>query len=251
MPKSLSASAVRELDRAAIHDRGVPSLLLMENAGRAVAAAVMRKVERGAEPILVLVGPGNNGGDGLVIARTLANRGFVVRVHFIGPIEKLRELSNDTQTNARLWRDLAQPGAVVHAGKLVEVNTAADVAALTRELEHTPLVVDAMFGTGLVRELRTPWREVVLAVNAESTARPLPVVAVDVPSGLCADTGDVLGVAVEATTTVTFVAPKHGFFRNAGPAHVGKLAVVEIGIPRDLVRAALIQPAGKEAEADA
>ena len=241
MPRSLPASAVRELDRVAIHERGVPSLLLMENAGRAVAAAVARQVERGAGPVLILVGPGNNGGDGLVIARTLFNRGLLVRVHFIGPLEKLRELSDDTQTNARLWRDLDQPGAPAGAGRLIETCEGAGVVALARELETTPLVVDAMFGTGLTRELRAPWSDVVRRVDRAHDERGMPVVAVDVPSGLHADTGEVLGAAIRASSTVTFVAPKPGFFVGQGPEHTGALTIAEIGIPRDLVLAAFAQ----------
>lgn len=239
MVRSLSASAVRELDRVAIEERGVPSLLLMENAGRAVAAVVARLAERGGPPVQVLVGPGNNGGDGLVIARTLHNRGLGVRVHFVGPIEKLRELSDDTQMNARLWRDLERPGGLRDAGRIVELRDVRDAEAFARELSGTGVVVDAMFGTGLVRELRSPWREVVLAVNAAREEAGLEVVAVDVPSGLHADTGEVLGVAVRASRTVTFVAPKDGFFRGAGPEHTGRVTVAEIGIPRDLVLGAL------------
>jgi len=239
MPKSLPASAVRELDRVAIEERGVPSLLLMENAGRAVAAVVARQAERGGAPVQILVGPGNNGGDGLVIARTLHNRGFAVRVHFVGQVEKLRELSDDMQANVRMWRDLERPGAGRDAGRLIELRCADDAAAFARELQGAKVVVDAMFGTGLVRELRSPWSEVVQAVNAAREEAGLEVVAVDVPSGLHADTGEVLGVAIEATRTVTFVAPKDGFFEGAGPAHVGAVTVAEIGIPRDLVVDAL------------
>lgn len=240
MTRSLPASALRELDQIATRKRGIPSLLLMENAGRAVSAMVVKKVSRKDGPIVVLVGPGNNGGDGLVVARTLFNRGFAVRVYFIGALEKIRELSTDTQTNARLWRDLAQPGAPKDAGRLIEVGTAADLASLNRDLGAASLVVDAMFGTGLTRALRSPWCEVVQALNTVRHKRQIPVIAVDVPSGLHADTGEVLGAAVHASSTVTFVAPKPGFFLGQGPESTGALTVAEIGIPRDMVVAALM-----------
>lgn len=231
----LSADAVRRLDQVAIEERGVPSALLMENAGRAVAVRVARQLERGGPPTLVLVGPGNNGGDGLVIARTLVNRGFDVRVVFVGELAKLRELSDDVQLNARLWRDMQALGG--RTGRLVEVSSAADLAEFDKQLAATGVVVDALFGTGLTRALRSPWSEVVRAVNAAGRH----VVAVDVPSGLHADSGAVPdgGVAIRATETVTFVLPKRGLLTGAGPEHVGALTVAEIGIPLDLIREAL------------
>jgi len=231
----LSAGAVRQLDRVAIEERGVPSALLMENAGRAVAARVARQLERGGPPALVLVGPGNNGGDGLVIARTLVNRGFDARVVFVGELAKLRELSGDVQLNARLWRDMQVLGG--RFGRLLEVRSGADLAELDKELSGAAIVVDALFGTGLSRALRSPWSEVVHAVNAAGRH----VVAVDLPSGLDADSGMVPegGVAVRATETVTFVLPKRGLLTGSGPEHVGSLSVAEIGIPLDLIREAL------------
>lgn len=235
MQASLPASVVRELDRAAIEDRGVHSLLLMENAGRAVADVVAARLVVGGAPAVVLVGPGNNGGDGLVVARTLVNRGFAARVYFVGALERLRDLSPDTQANVRAWRDLERAGLPVGSGRLVEVRRPSDLGAA---LAGALVVVDALFGTGLARPLMTPWREVVEAVNAVSSERELAVVAVDVPSGLHADRGEVLGAAIRATETVTFVAPKPGLLLGAGPTHAGRLTVAEIGIPRDLVLAA-------------
>lgn len=218
--EALPCAVVRDLDRRAIEDYGIPGQLLMENAGRAAAAAVERLLKDRPGEVLVLCGPGNNGGDGFVVARTLANRGHGVRCVFVGSVAALAELSADTQLNARLWRDLGRP-----IGELRDVG---DLAALAGKLDGVAVVVDALFGTGLGRPLRSPWVEVVRALNDTD----LPVVAVDVPSGLDGDTGEVHGAAVEAAATVTFVAPKPGFFRGAGPAHVGRLLVAEIGIPK-------------------
>lgn len=217
----------------------MPSLLLMENAGRAVSEVAQRFLAPTGQPAVVLVGPGNNGGDGLVVARTLVNRGYAARVFFVGALEKLRDLSADTQANARAWRDLERTGLPAGSGRLVELRTREDLGSLELALQQAPVVVDALFGTGLTRELRSPWREVVEVTNQLAEDDQLAVVAVDVPSGLHADTGEVLGVAIRATETVTFVAPKPGLFSGAGPQHTGRLTVAEIGIPRDLLLAAL------------
>ncbi len=223
MTSALPCSVVRELDRVAIEECGIPSLLLMENAGRACADACLALMQE-AEipgPVLVLAGPGNNGGDGFVIARTLFNRGVLVRLFFIGPANKLDALSGDTQTNARLWRELEPEQTVIEGAEDL-------AAALAR---GAAFIVDAMFGTGLSRELSQPWLEAVRAVN-ESQVR---VLAVDIPSGLHGDTGQVLGAAVRASQTVTFVAPKPGLLCGEGPEHTGELFVAEIGIPRRLI----------------
>jgi len=225
---ALPCAVVRELDRRTIEEYGIPGLLLMESAGRATAAAVEKVLRASASQaeVVVLCGPGNNGGDGFVIARTLHNRGHAVRAVFVGPLAKLAELSEDTRTNARLWRDLGRP--------IMEVAGSGDLASLEVRLSAAGAIVDALFGTGLQRELRTPWADVVALANAATC----PVVAVDIPSGLHGDTGEVLGAAIEADLTVTFVAPKPGFFTGAGPAHTGRVLVAEIGIPRAFLEAA-------------
>lgn len=250
-PPTLTCAAVRELDRAAIEDWGVPSILLMENAGRACADHCLKILRERAGAasavdgtVLVLAGPGNNGGDGFVIARTLFNRGIPVRLFFVGAADKLASLSLDTQTNARLWREL-DPGTQIEtvesAGAAGDITNGLGV--LKTALAGQPsLIVDAMFGTGLVRELRAPWSAVVELAN-EAGARGAPILAVDIPSGLQGDTGQRLGAAIRATHTVTFVAAKRGLLQGEGPAHVGELVIAEIGIPRRLVRQALLEGA--------
>src|SRR5262249_26539262 len=148
---------------------GVPSLLLMENAGRACADEALRMLGGGGGAVLVLVGPGNNGGDGLVIARTLFNRGADVRAWFVGPRARLDEGSDDFRTNARLLRGLGL--------ELACCESAAELAALARELPGAALVVDALFGTGLTRPLAEPWRPALEALDAARR----PVLAVDLP----------------------------------------------------------------------
>ena len=225
--RGLTRDEAREVDRRAIEEYGIPSILLMENAGRASANQVQalcgahRREERAGEgPVLVLCGPGNNGGDGLVIARTLCNRDMAVDIVFVGEPDQLARSSDDVRTNLALWKGL---------GRDVEfVRTPDEVAALAGRMGDAAALVDALFGTGLARALRDPYAAVIGAMEASGR----PVLAVDLPSGLDADTGEVLGVAVRADVTVTFVGPKRGFFRAQGPAHCGRVVVAEIGIPR-------------------
>lgn len=212
--RALPRAVLRELDRRAIEAWGIPSFALMESAGRACAELALRRLH-GARRVSVLVGPGNNGGDGLVIARTLQNRGCEARVVWLGAQPPEARLSPDFHLNWKLWTELG--GRVDPA----------------LELARADLVVDALFGNGLARPLGEPWRGAIDALNA---AR-VPVLAVDVPSGLDADSGEVLGTAVRATETVTFLAPKLGFFRGAGPAHVGRVHVAEIGVPSAWIEA--------------
>jgi len=222
----LSRAEVRALDRRAIEEYGMPSVVLMENAGRACADEARRMLAGDAGPVLVLCGPGNNGGDGLVIARTLDNHGVDVRAFFVGPAAKLELGTPDFATNLRLWRGL---------GRTIETVDAVSVAArVTAHASRAALVVDALFGTGLDRELVEPWRGAIAAVNAARR----PVLAVDLPSGLDADTGAELGLAVRATATVTFVARKPGLALGRGPDLAGRVVVAEIGIPRAWIAAA-------------
>jgi NAD(P)H-hydrate epimerase len=222
----LSRAAVRALDRRTIQELGLPALVLMENAGRACADEVQRMLGRLTGRVPVLCGPGNNGGDGLVIARTLWNRGIEAPAVFVGSRPALEEGAEEVRTNLRLLRGLG------HDVEVVEDVAAA--LALAPLLSGAALVVDALFGTGLTRAIEEPWRTVIRQVNAGTR----PVLAVDVPSGLDADTGTVLGAAVRASATVTFVARKPGFTRGRGPELCGRVVVAEIGVPREWIEAA-------------
>ena len=222
---ALSREEVRELDRMAIEEAGVPSLLLMENAGRACADLLQDWMEASSseDRVLCLCGPGNNGGDGLVIARTLWNRGFEARAVFLGTQARLEACGEDVTLNARLWRSLGRELEFVEPEQGEEFLRTQDRG----------IWVDAIFGTGLSRELSGPWKKIVETINRLSRR----VLAVDVPSGLDADTGAVLGACVRASATVSFVAPKKGFFTDQGPEHCGEIHQAEIGIPRFLLEA--------------
>jgi len=194
----LSKRAARAADERAIEQWGIPSFALMESAGRACADEVQR-LSTAAESdfALVLCGPGNNGGDGLVVARTLHNRGVDVRLVAVGGAEALERGSPDVARNLALWRGV---GGVVD--ELPTGAPAEALAELRTSLDGAAVVVDALFGTGLARPLEGVFHAVVESANTV-TARRL---AVDVPSGLDADTGEVRGIAFRADFTVTFVA---------------------------------------------
>ncbi len=206
--KVLTIEQMSAVDAAAIA-AGIPGAELMENAGAAVAAAIMTRFA--PVPTIVLCGPGNNGGDGFVAARRLARAGWRVRVGLLGQRERLR---GDAAVAAAAW-----PG-----------ETAALAPAL---LEGAGLVVDALFGAGLARPIEGVAREVIEAVKELR----LPVVAVDVPSGVDGDTGAILGTAAPARLTVTFHRPKAGHLLLPGRDCAGELIVADIGIPEEVTQA--------------
>lgn len=214
--KLVTAETMRELDRQAIEGLGIPGALLMENAGRAVAEEVWRRWR--PRRVAVVAGRGNNGGDGFVAARHLANRGAEVAVFLLGRAEQLR---GDAQLNCRIWLRMG--------GRVQEVLGEEDLEAL--DLGRFDVVVDAIFGTGLSSEVRGLQRRAIELINASGR----PVAAVDIPSGVEATSGRVLGVAVRADLTVTFGMAKVGQAIWPGLAHVGDLVVADISIPRRLL----------------
>lgn len=196
-------------------ERGVPSLVLMENAGRGAAEVAASRLDGDAR-VTVLCGTGNNGGDGLVVARHLRRRGQTVRVLMLG-----EPATPDAIANARAW---------TATGGALETWTGAPIDAA--------LVIDGLFGTGLSRPLQDDAARMVQAIRA-------PVLALDVPSGLDADTGAALGVCVRAECTVTFGAAKRGLYTPSGRSYAGEIAVCDIGVPGDGVTASawLLEPA--------
>jgi NAD(P)H-hydrate epimerase len=217
----LTAETMRELDRATIEDVGIPGIVLMEAAGRAVADAVGRMPVRSGSRVLVLCGPGNNGGDGFVAARLLADRGHDVTVALLGPADALR---GDAAT---AWRPLA-----AFPVRRVEVT-----GAFPDDLVSAPppdLVIDAIFGTGLARPVEGLFADAIAAVNA----LPCPRLAVDLPSGVDSDRGRILGLALQADRTVTFGMAKPGHYVHPGAGCCGAVEIAEIGIPLAMREAA-------------
>jgi ADP-dependent NAD(P)H-hydrate dehydratase / NAD(P)H-hydrate epimerase len=220
----LDAEQMRATDRWAIEQQGVASLELMERAGMGVAAEVEHVAPDG--PIAVVCGKGNNGGDGLVVARLLRERSREVQV--ICACDP-NELSGDARANKERL-----PGAA-------PLRLGEEPAGLMTALEQASAVVDALLGTGFQG---APHGDVAYAIEAVNAAR-VPVVSVDVPSGVDASTGVVLGAAMHATSTVTFHAAKPGLWIEPGKRHAGEVRTIDIGIPRgapELARCGLIGP---------
>jgi NAD(P)H-hydrate epimerase len=211
---ALSRAAVRAIDRRAVEEYGLPSVVLMENAGRN-AAELLARLNPLRLRVATACGPGNNGGDGFVIARHLDRLGVPVAVWLFG----------DT---ARLSPDAAVNLTVVQAMGLSV--TVADQAK-NNLFEGFGWVVDALFGTGLDRPIGPPLDGVVEAINASGAE----VLAVDIPSGLDCDSGRPLGLTVRAHHTVTFVGMKEGFLNPESRPFVGEIHFADIGAPRRLV----------------
>lgn len=208
----LTPAEMARADRLAI-DGGILGTRLMEKAGRAVADAVAFRHPLGTR-IVVLCGPGNNGGDGFVAARVLKDRGYLVRVALLGDPARL---AGDAATAARAWTGP------------VERLQARGLSAL---LDRAGVVVDALFGAGLARDLDGEAAAIVDAVNASG----MPVVAVDLPSGIDGATGAVRGTAVRAETSVTFFRLKPGHLLLPGRARCGTTILADIGIPAAVLR---------------
>lgn len=206
MIELLSTAEMSEADRLTIAG-GVPGIDLMERAGAAVARCVMLYVPRGSR-IAVVAGSGNNGGDGFVAARLLAEHGYAVRVLRVGS----SALRGDAAVAAERWRGVTEP---------------ATVAALA----GADAIIDALFGAGLDRPVAGEARTIIEAMNAAAC----PIYAVDLPSGINGTTGAVMGAAVMATATVTFFRNKPGHLLLPGRLHCGRVSIADIGIPASVL----------------
>ena len=202
MIELLTTAEMAEADRLAIAG-GIPSIELMENAGRAVADAASR-MSKGRR-VVVVAGPGNNGGDGYVAARYLANQGLTASVCFVGKRERMK---GDGALAAKRWD-----------GRISELSPTA--------LTECDVIIDALFGAGLDRDVEGPARDAIGLMNAAAA----PTIAVDLPSGVNGTTGAVMGCAVNAKLTVTFFRCKPGHFLLPGRLHCGTVEVADIGIP--------------------
>jgi NAD(P)H-hydrate epimerase len=214
----LTRQQVREVDRRAIDEFGVPGIVLMENAGRGVAEAICQLGLPG--PVLICCGKGNNAGDGLVIARHLENRGYAVRVLLWAEPERLPP---DAATNYRIVQAAGIP--------LDVLGPSSSLASLEVAIAAAGTLVDALLGTGASGEPRPPLDAVIDLMNISGR----PIVAVDLPSGLDCDTGQAATHTVRATHTCTFVAPKPGLLMPSAAPYVGSLQVIDIGAPRKLI----------------
>ncbi len=207
-PELLSVAEMYQADTATIAG-GVPGLDLMEAAGAAIAETIQNALPDG--DVVVLCGPGNNGGDGVVAARLLTDAGRTVRLALLGSPDKLK---GDAAANAKRW-----------TGDVLPLDPSV--------IEGAAVVIDALFGAGLERPLAGIVQETIEKLNASG----VPVIAVDVPSGVHGDTGQVLGAAPQAAATVTFFRRKPGHLLYPGRGLCGKVRVADIGIPETVLAA--------------
>lgn len=253
--KLAAAAQMKEMDRIAIEEKGIPSPVLMERAAGYVAeeaAAFLKKRGTGSfssgkissetwfsekensgktPRAAVFCGPGNNGGDGAAAARFLLEKGMEVRTFLVGKREKM------TEDMRLMERRLLDAGAGLEDWKASE-----EQKDWSRKAD---LIIDALLGIGLKGEVRGEVKEVLLWLDSLS----VPVVAVDIASGISADTGEILGAALHAALTVTFTLPKFGHYEGQGIYHTGALKVCDIGIPEETIREVLNRDAGPLFEA--
>ena len=217
----LNAAQMRDADRHTIEEIGIASLVLMENAGRQVVAAIEAAFESRLDGrVAVLCGRGNNGGDGFVVARTLIQRGIDTAVFVIGSVADIR---GDARTNLEI---LGRLGLTV-----VEVNDEQAWELHFSEIARCSLIVDAIFGTGLRSAVGGMLETVIADVNAAE----IPIVSVDLPSGMSADTPNLVGDCIDASLTVTLAAPKLPLVLPPGEAYAGDVVIADIGIPHEVI----------------
>lgn len=214
--KVVTAEEMREIDRRAIEVIGIPGVVLMENAGRAVADTVKKLLSNVANPrVCIFAGKGNNGGDGFVVARHLANSEVRVKTFLLGEIGQVQ---GDAKTNLDILIGMGMEVEELNADMLPTARVAVSMS---------DLVIDAVFGTGFKGEVEGYVSHVIDTINESGR----PVVAVDVPSGLDSTTGMVSSSCIRATYTVTFGLPKVGLLLYPGAAYAGELVIADIGIP--------------------
>jgi hydroxyethylthiazole kinase-like uncharacterized protein yjeF len=221
--KILTAAETREVDRLTTERHGIPSLTLMENAGKSIVAFIKQRFAKlGRRRIVILCGKGNNGGDGFVAARHLLEMGARAAVYLFAEPTEVR---GDAATNLKRWQDDERDLPTIRSG--------IEWQAAKVTLASADIIVDALLGTGVRGPVEGLLREAIQEINRRRAETA--VVAVDIPSGLSADTGEPLGAAVGANYTVTFTAPKIGFFLGSAAQRVGQLVVRDIGSPPELI----------------
>ena len=214
----MTRDQVRSFDSWAINTLGIPGVVLMENAGRSCAELIKNELKGVEYPkVCIFCGTGNNGGDGYVIARHLLNSGFRVSVVICGDKEKVK---GDAKINLDILEGM---GLSIERLDMSQADLAEKIKAYT---DSADMIIDSLFGTGLKGQLSGQHQELIETINA----RGIPILAVDIPSGLDCDTGRPLGTAARAKYTVSFVAVKKGFTVSGAADFTGRVFIASIGI---------------------
>jgi len=213
MPAYVTNSFMRQIDKFTIEKIGIPGVVLMENAGRSVSEQSIKflSAKRKAN-VIIFCGGGNNGGDGFVTARHLVNSGIKLTIVLTKPYNAY---TGDALINLNIIRKMNIP-----------------IVKKTKNLRGYDLIIDALLGTGAKGEIREPYKNIIEQINDSNK----PVISVDIPSGLNGDTGDACGAAVKANITVTMGCPKKGMLKRKARKYVGKLAVADIGFPKENIK---------------
>lgn len=230
---TLTRDQARKLDQLAIHRLGMPGLLLMENAARGATAVILswsqsQLHQTDSMRVVIVCGAGNNGGDGLAIARHLDMAGVQVSVYLTRPPE---DFSGDAGVNLKIARNLGLPIHIIGQNGL-------DDAAIA-QWKHANLLIDAILGTGFTGHLRSPLDRIITAINRTHEQGGMKIVAIDLPSGLDADTGQPSQPTIMADLTITLAARKQGFAASSAQPFLGQVVVSDIGLPSRLIQEAM------------
>ncbi len=222
MPTSLSREQLRRVDQDAVSQYGMSSLILMENAGRGAAELIHQHYGAADHSrAIIICGPGNNGGDGCVIARHLHNRNWQTTVFVSGELDRL---APDTHANLSILEKMAMDITMANADQVCEKLAASD---------HThDVIVDCLLGTGFTGDVRSPTDMLIRQMNHINKRA---TVAIDLPSGLDCDTGKASNATIRADLTITFVAKKIAFDQPDATNYTGRIEVTDIGAPRELI----------------
>jgi NAD(P)H-hydrate epimerase len=218
MFRFVSCAQMRKLDKLASTQFGIPALILMENAGRSVADEAEDMFKHKTSQITVFCGYGNNGGDGFVAARHLVNRGYKVKIYLVG---RPKDMNSETRINFDILNRMCVKASKIHIKQL---------SSIRRAFNKTQLIIDAIFGIGIKGNLDDFYCKLIQMINDSK----VPVLAIDIPSGLNADKGTASPIAIKAKKTATMGLIKKGFLNPSAKKFTGKVVVIDISLPRQL-----------------
>lgn len=216
--KYCTAKEMQIIDKKAQEVYGIPSIVLMENAGISSAEVALKMLGRGRKA-LCICGKGNNAGDGFVCARHLINKGVNVAIFLLA---SPKHLKFDARINFNILKKLTK--------NIYFINKSSKL--LKSKLKTASLIIDAIFGIGLTGQIKKPYASIINLINSYNKK----ILALDVPSGLNATRGEILGTCIKATETITFALAKSGMIKNNGPSYCGKVHVADISIPKALLK---------------